>query len=537
MIQRDSLTRATLDTLPFNVAVIDENGTILFTNRAWREFGGVGSGEGEMVGINYFDGIDESDDEYASRAASGLRSIIDGERDVFKLEYPCHSPERKQWFLMRAARLPEREDGHVVVAHIDITQRKIAEIRARERRNELERLVSRIDGLVQDVMEAALQASSREEIEETLCTRLASVEPYVCAWIGHVDLRTDTISPAVVAGREVPPTDATLSRDSSDPTATALRTEETQIVHDPDETTVEAIHTPLFDGTVHAPSDRAVDTSGRAVGAFPLVYGATKYGVLTVYAEGEDVFGEREVAVLEVLARVVSTAINAIESKHILTTDHVVELELGLSDEDVLFTDVATALDCTLVYEGSISHEDGTVTMLFVVHDGTPDAVIEYASDRDDVVDVTRVGANDDIVEFHVDEPPVVAQLAEFGVETTGLIAHGRNIRLTVELPARIDPRTVVELLSELYPSTELVARRDHERPNQTKQALLTSIEDKLTDRQRLALRKAYLGGFFDWPRNVSGEELAASMGISPSTYHQHLRSAERKVIESLFEG
>ncbi|MFC6756308.1 helix-turn-helix domain-containing protein [Halomicroarcula sp. GCM10025894] len=42
--------------------------------------------------------------------------------------------------------------------------------------------------------------------------------------------------------------------------------------------------------------------------------------------------------------------------------------------------------------------------------------------------------------------------------------------------------------------------------------------------------------GFFDWPRDVSGEELAESMGICPSTFHQHLRAGERKLLEAIFE-
>lgn len=53
---------------------------------------------------------------------------------------------------------------------------------------------------------------------------------------------------------------------------------------------------------------------------------------------------------------------------------------------------------------------------------------------------------------------------------------------------------------------------------------------------QRLALQKAHLGGFFDWLREVSVEELAALMDVSPSTSHQHPRVAEANVFAALFE-
>ena len=526
MIQRDSLARHTLDTLPFNIAVLDDEGTILFTNRAWDEFAGVGPTErGELVGVNYFESMDTEGDEYAAQALDGLVSVIDGEREVYTLEYPCHSPSEKRWFLMRAAPLPDHDEGSVVVAHIDITQRKLAELRAREQRRELEHLVSRIDGLIQDVMENVLQANTREEIERTVCDRLFSVEPYVCAWVGQIDLRTDTFRPTTTACTAYPE-DVSLPLDSDDPAVRAAQTGEARIIQDTTESDLSAVHrTTLLD----APG---------ALACFPLVYGDTRYGVLTVAATETDAFDERELAVLNVLATVTSTAINAIEGRRILTTDSVVEVEVTLGDEGLFFSDLAREFDCTLTYEGSLYEDDGGVTMLFVVEGGDADALVTAANDRSDVRSVTNVSEGDEksVIEFSVDEPPVVSALAERGVETTSITADGGTVRTTLEMPASADTRTVVEQLTDQYPSTSLVARRERERREQTKQELVADIEERLTSRQELALRKAYLGGFFDWPRNISGEDLAESMDISPSTYHQHLRAAERKVLATLFE-
>lgn len=556
MIQRDSLARSTLDTLPFNIAVLDEEGTILFTNQSWREFNGVGGDGSEMVGVNYFAGIDEDGDEYAREALLGIKSVLADEQDVFTLEYPCHTPETRQWFLMRTASLPEQDEGSVVVAHIDITKRKLAELDARQRRRELEHLMSRIEGLVGDVMEAVLHADSREEIEETVCTRLVGVDPYVCAWVGRVDLSSETIVPAASAGCGTPAADDQLSLDADDPTAAAVETGQVQVVRNAHTEDLGSIHrTPLSaaiddaDGSTadgdessadadEPPADADEPSPRQAeVAAFPLTYNDTGYGVLTVYARGGDVLDEREIAVLEVLARVASTAINAIEGRRILTTDRVVELELALSNEGPFFRDIAAELACTLQYEGSIYQDDGSVTMLFVVRDADPEAVLAAARAHDDVTHVTHVSDSEDgsVFEFTVDEPPVVSQLARRGAETTAITAHEHDVRITLELPATADTRTVVEQLSETYPSTTLVARHERERPEQTKLELLAEIEEQLTGQQRLAIQKALLGGFFDWPRGVSGEELADSMDISPSTYHQHLRSAEKKVVSTLF--
>lgn len=55
-----------------------------------------------------------------------------------------------------------------------------------------------------------------------------------------------------------------------------------------------------------------------------------------------------------------------------------------------------------------------------------------------------------------------------------------------------------------------------------------------LTERQRTALQKAYLNGYYDATRRVTGEELADSMGLTRATFHQHRRAAERKVLDAL---
>ncbi|MDG5820643.1 helix-turn-helix domain-containing protein [Natronococcus sp. A-GB7] len=62
------------------------------------------------------------------------------------------------------------------------------------------------------------------------------------------------------------------------------------------------------------------------------------------------------------------------------------------------------------------------------------------------------------------------------------------------------------------------------------------SLEGRLTDRQREVLRMAYLSGYFESPRRSTGQEVTESLGISHPTFAQHLRAAQRKLCDSLFE-
>lgn len=57
----------------------------------------------------------------ACAAADGLREVLSGTRSQFALEYPCHSPTEKRWFLMHVSALAGEAHG-AVVSHIDITR-------------------------------------------------------------------------------------------------------------------------------------------------------------------------------------------------------------------------------------------------------------------------------------------------------------------------------------------------------------------------------------------------------------------------------
>ena len=58
-----------------------------------------------------------------------------------------------------------------------------------------------------------------------------------------------------------------------------------------------------------------------------------------------------------------------------------------------------------------------------------------------------------------------------------------------------------------------------------------------LTDRQREVLTVANQYGYYDYPRGVSSEKLAARVGISKPVMLQHLRKAEKRIMADIFAG
>jgi predicted DNA binding protein len=58
-----------------------------------------------------------------------------------------------------------------------------------------------------------------------------------------------------------------------------------------------------------------------------------------------------------------------------------------------------------------------------------------------------------------------------------------------------------------------------------------------LSDRQREAVLLAHQEGYYDWPRGIEAANIAAKMGVAHSTFLEHLRKAEKKLIrKSLHE-
>ena len=132
-----------LDSLSANIAILDKRGTILETNRAWKRFGKSEHQTGvNTVRINYLDVCESASGsgeyaEVARKAAQGIRAVIDGKFEEFAMDYPCHAPNERMWFYMRATRIVGAEPYRAVVSHENITPLKTAEEIIKEREKEL----------------------------------------------------------------------------------------------------------------------------------------------------------------------------------------------------------------------------------------------------------------------------------------------------------------------------------------------------------------------------------------------------------------
>lgn len=132
LLESESFNKGVLSSLASHIAVINKEGSILLVNKAWDNFAKK-NGETRLSrvseGSNYFDVCEKSvlaGDPFAKKTLEGIKSVLRKEKVIFELEYPCHSPNKNQWFLLSVINFG-RDTHKVVISHQNITERKIAE--------------------------------------------------------------------------------------------------------------------------------------------------------------------------------------------------------------------------------------------------------------------------------------------------------------------------------------------------------------------------------------------------------------------------
>jgi predicted DNA binding protein len=269
----------------------------------------------------------------------------------------------------------------------------------------------------------------------------------------------------------------------------------------------------------------------------PLTYRGTTYGVLAVF-DDETLGDGRERVVLESLGRSIGTSINDVLTKRTITADSVLQLSVELTDDDIFLVDLASTLDARFDHEATIPDgEDRSVLTVVSTEYGDVDEVVETAERHADVVGAETLVETDDesVVQFRLENSPLVDVLSEFGSRVTGMSADATTLDLAFRVGTERAASRVLGRLRETYETVDLVAYHE-DTPDRTPHTFREELRSALTERQYVALKKAYVSGYFEWPRRADGEQLAESMDIVASTYHQHLQAAKRKLVDAFFD-
>jgi PAS domain S-box-containing protein len=394
----------------------------------------------------------------------------------------------------------------------------------RERADRLERL----NTVIREIEQATVEESSREAVERAVCAQLTTVEPYRAAWVAEPDVAGDALVTRTSDGDGSGYAEALVvdlgNGVGAHPSATAFETGEIR--------RVQSLATSATRGEWRKAALRAGYQSMIAV---PLVGEGSVHGVLTIVGDDPGAFEAETEDVLAELGRSVGHAISVLERRAALESDTTTELEFAVEDERLSFVRLAAETGAEVELERAVRRPEGVFGAFYTVEGAEPGRVVDRAETAPDVRRAHVVSEDDGACLVEVRTTSWFGTVfAEYGAVVRTAVAEGEGGRLVVEAPRAADVRTVVESFRERYPDAELVAQRTRERAVQSLLELQDLLGDQLTPRQLEALETAYSAGYFDWPRESSGEEVAELLGVTQPTFNKHLRTAERKAFSML---
>lgn len=352
--------------------------------------------------------------------------------------------------------------------------------------------------------EALADAASAEDVERALCDCLA--DRYRWVWVCDEGGAVRT---------SAAPTDA-VPTEVVDPVA--LR-------EDGDESDVTVVEDVAADGPL----------SRRSVAVAPLRSSDAVHGLLCV---AHDSFGPDDRTLLADAGRRAGRVVTAIARKRLLLADAGVELSFRTTDDRAFLAAASADLDCRFELDGVVPVEDDSLLYFVTATGAAVGDVLDRLTDADAVDDARLIRDHGDgaLFEFAVGGESVATVLVERGGTVRDLVAEDGRVDVSGVFSREVDVRRVAEAVEASFPDADLRSKREVETPARSAAGVRETVDDRLTERQRSVLRAAYLAGYFEWPRGSTAEELAASMDVSSPTLHNHLRKAEQKVLDAVFD-
>ncbi|WP_440763499.1 bacterio-opsin activator domain-containing protein [Natronorubrum sp. DTA7] len=408
---------------------------------------------------------------------------------------------------------------------------------ARRREAELERQRQRlaaldhVNGVVRRINDAVVTGSTRAHLERVTCESLADSPSYEFAFIADVDIRSKSVTHRVEAGIDGYVESIPLSTDADDPAGRgpagkAIRTGKMQVSND-------VFADPDFEPW----REDAREHGYESAAAIPITYDGVLYGILGITSARRNAFADEERGVVAQLGEILGHAIAALERKRVLLGDDLIELELVIDDAVAMF-DGPDMTGHSIWFDRVVRTGDEQY-----LEYGTTDSetfplfeeIVECVPHWDEV-SVLQRSAGDVKFELAITSPPMFGVIDAYGGYVEAAAIHDGKYTTTVHFPTGTNIRAVMGELTDVYSSIRTVARRQVSPSSESLEQLQAQLAEALTDRQRTALEMAYYGGYFEWPRNSSGEEIADSMDVTAPTFHEHLRAAQRKLVEAVVD-
>lgn len=279
-------------------------------------------------------------------------------------------------------------------------------------------------------------------------------------------------------------------------------------------------------------------TGGRPGLAVPVSYREVTHGALCVVARDDEPVSPVERRELVALGRCLGWAVTAGRWRDLLHSDAVTEVEFHTDDEGAFLARASAVLDCRVDLRSTVVVTDDASRLYLSVSGARPQDLADVVDEAAGVSDLRVVETRADgcSVSVRVESGSAVRTLTEHGATVRDASAADGRVRVVAHLPEGADVRPVADGLRAAFDDARLASKESVARSSRSESSFREGVADRFTDRQWAALSAAYHGGYFDWPRGSTAEEVADAMDVSSPTFHNHLRKAQRALLDGLFE-
>lgn len=164
----------------------------------------------------------------------------------------------------------------------------------------------------------------------------------------------------------------------------------------------------------------------------------------------------------------------------------------------------------------------------------------EASLEDDDVgVELSRISANEhgEVYRFtrELDGFCACEVVEEEGTPVSSIRADEGALYLTVRAA---DVETLSDIVGALRERFDGVQLQQLLRTGERETADLAFVDrSRLTDRQREVLETAHEMGYFEYPKRANAGDVAEAIGISRSTFSEHLGAAQTKLLDAILEN
>ena len=287
-----------------------------------------------------------------------------------------------------------------------------------------------------------------------------------------------------------------------------------------------------------AATDGRRETGGRPAVAVPAAYEGVVHGALCVVATEDDPIDGPERRALAALGGCLGRAITADRWRELLHSDAVTEVEFHTTDDAAFLARASDRLDCRIELASTVDVDEEVSRAYLSVDGARPQDVATVAEAAAGVSDFRVIETREDgcSASVRLASGSLVRALVDHGATVRDASAADGRVRVVADFPEGTNVRPVADGLRDRFADARLASKESVARSPRTESSLRDGIADRFTDRQWAALSAAYHGGYFDWPRGSTAEEVADAMGVSSPTFHNHLRKAQRALLDGVFE-